>query len=139
MRANVYSRYDREVMVSKYSQKLARLYKAQVDLYKLIIEDAETSQIEAAVSRVATLSFELTQMPDIPETMKEWHERIMEKAFPKNAISGSPNSVARHRAAAATAAGAHRQPRKRACQADKPARRPAGQARPPAAAAVIVR
>ena len=36
MRANVYSRYDREVMVSKYSQKLARLYKAQVDLYKLI-------------------------------------------------------------------------------------------------------
>ncbi len=139
MRANVYSWYDREVMVSKYSQKLARLYKAQVDLYKLIIEDAETSQIEAAVSRVATLSFELTQMPGIPETMKEWHERIMEKAFPKNAISGSPNSVARHRAAAATAAEAHRQPRKRACQADKPARRPAGQARPPAAAAVVVR
>jgi len=50
MRANVYSRYDREVMVSKYSQKLARLYKAQVDLYKLIIEDAETSKIEAAVA-----------------------------------------------------------------------------------------
>ena len=137
MRANVYSRSDREVMVSKYSQKLARLYKAQVDLYKLIIEDAETSKIEAAVSRVATPSFELTQMPDIPETMKEWHERIMAKAFPKNAISGSPNSVARHQAA--TAAEAHSQPRKRACQADKPARRPAGQARPPAAAAILVR
>src|SRR5260370_8196073 len=77
-------------MGSKYSEKLARLYKAQVELYKLIIEDAETSKIEAAASRVAMLSFELTEMPDIPETVKEWHERIMEKAFPKNAISGSP-------------------------------------------------
>jgi len=95
MRANVYDRYGREVMVSKYSEKLARLYKAHVELYKLIIEDADTSNIEAAVSRVATLSFELTQMPDIPETVKEWHERIMEKAFPKNAISGSPNPAAR--------------------------------------------
>jgi hypothetical protein len=82
MRANVYDRYAREVMVSKYSETLARLYKAQVKLYKLIIEDAETSKIENAVSRVATPSFELTQMPDIPETVKEWHERIMEKAFP---------------------------------------------------------
>ena len=112
MRANGYDRYDRDVMVSKYSEKLARLHKAQVELYKLIIEDAETSKIEAAVSRVATLSFELAKMPDIPETVKEWHEQIMEKAFPKNAISGSPNSAARHRAAAATAAEAHRQRRK---------------------------
>jgi len=95
MRANVYDRYDREVMVSKYSEKLARLYKAQVELYGLIIEDAETSNIEAAVSRVATLSFELTEMPDIPETVKEWHERIMEKAFPKNTNSGSPEPAAR--------------------------------------------
>jgi antibiotic biosynthesis monooxygenase (ABM) superfamily enzyme len=94
MRANVYGRYDREVMVSKYSEQLARLYKAQVELYRLIIEDAETSKIETAVSRVATPSFELTEMPDIPETVKEWHERIMEKAFPGNALSGSPNSSA---------------------------------------------
>jgi hypothetical protein len=95
MRANVYGRSDRDVMVSMYSEKLARLYNAQVDLYKLIIEDAEASNIEAAVSRVATLSFELTEMPHIPETVKDWHERIMEKAFPKNAISGSPNSAER--------------------------------------------
>jgi iron only hydrogenase large subunit-like protein len=94
MRANVYDWYDRKGMVSKYSEKLARLYKAQVELYKLIIEDDETSKIEVAVSQVATLSFELTDMPDIPETVKEWHERIMEKTFPKNAISGSPNSTA---------------------------------------------
>jgi hypothetical protein len=103
VRANVYGRHDQEVMVSEYSEKLARLYQAQVDLYRLVIEDAETSKIEAAVSRVATLSFELTEMPDIPETVKEWHERIMERAFPKNAISGSPNSAARQRAAATTA------------------------------------
>jgi len=90
MRANVHGWYDREVMVSKHSERLARLYKAQVELHKLIIEDAETSKIEAAVSRVAMLSFGLTEMPHIPETVKERHERIMEKAFPKNAISGSP-------------------------------------------------
>jgi hypothetical protein len=94
MRANVYDWYDREVMVSKYSEKLARLYKAQVGLYKLIIEDAETGKIDAAVSRVAMLFFQLTEMPDIPETVKKWHERIIEKAFPKNAISGSPNCAA---------------------------------------------
>jgi hypothetical protein len=94
MRANVYGWYGRDVMVSKYSERLARLYKAQVELCKLIIEDVETSIIVAAVSRVATLSFELTEMPDIPETVKECHGRIVEKAFPKNAISGSPDSVA---------------------------------------------
>jgi antibiotic biosynthesis monooxygenase (ABM) superfamily enzyme len=105
MRANVYGWYDPEVMVSKYSEKLARLYKAQVELYKLIIGDAETSKIEAAVSRVAIPSFELTEMPDIPETVKEWHERIMEKAFPKNAISGSPNSAARGTAPPAAGSG----------------------------------
>src|SRR6266851_654610 len=105
MRANVYDWYDPEVMVSKYSEKLARLYKAQVELYKLIIEDAETSKIEAAVSQVATLSFELTEMPDIPETVKEWHERIMEKAFPKNAISGPPNCAARGTAPPAAGCG----------------------------------
>jgi hypothetical protein len=65
MRANAYGWYDPEVMVSKYSEKLARLYKAQVELYKLIIEDAETSKIEAAVSQVAALSFELTEMENI--------------------------------------------------------------------------
>src|SRR5260370_29123535 len=81
-------------MVRKYSEKLARLYKAQAELYKLIIGDAEASKIEAAVSRVAMPSFELTEMPDIPETVKEWHERIMEKSFPNNATSGSPNSAA---------------------------------------------
>jgi hypothetical protein len=110
MRANVYGRYDREVMVSKYSDKLARLYKAQVELYKLIIGDAETSKIEGAVSRVAILSFELTEMPDIPETVKEWHERIMEKAFPKNAISGSPNPAARGTAPPAAGSGVPRWP-----------------------------
>jgi hypothetical protein len=137
MRANVYGRYDRDLMVNKYSEKLARLYNAQVDLYKLIIEDAETSTIEAAISRIATLSSELTETPDIPETVKEWHERITEKAFPKKAISGSPNSAARGTAppaagsgvprsatnassprqikpTAAAVAKAHRQPRKRA-------------------------
>jgi hypothetical protein len=105
MRANVYGRYDRDVLVNKYSEKLARLYNAQVELYKLIIEDAETSKIQAAVSRVATLSSELTETPDIPETVREWHERITEKAFPKNAISGSPNSAAR--STAPSAAGGH--------------------------------
>jgi hypothetical protein len=105
MRANVYDWNDQEVMVSKYSEKLALLYKAQVELYKLIVEDAETSKIEAAVSRVAMLSFELTEMPDIPETVKEWHERVMEKAFPENAISGSPNSTARGAAPPADGSG----------------------------------
>jgi hypothetical protein len=105
MRANVYGRYDREVMVSKYSETLTRLYKAQAELYKLIIEDADTGKIEAAVSRIAMLSFELTEMPDIPETVKEWHERIMEKAFPKNAISGSPNPAARGTAPPAAGSG----------------------------------
>jgi hypothetical protein len=105
-------------MVNKYSQKLARLYKAHVELYKLIIEDAETSKIEAAVSRVATLSSEVTEMPHIPETVKEWHERIMEKAFPKNVISGSPNSAARGTAPPAAGSGVPGQmvtPRGAAC------------------------
>lgn len=93
MRANVYGRHERDVMVSKYSQRLARLYHAQVDLYKLIIEDAETGSIEAAVSRVAMLAAELTETPDIPETVKDWHERIMEKAFPRNAVSGRCNAA----------------------------------------------
>jgi hypothetical protein len=110
MRANVYDWYDREVMVSKYSEKLARLYKAQAELYKLIIEDAATSQIDAAVSRVAMLSFQLTEMPDIPETVKEWHERIMEKAFPNNAISGSPDCAARGTAPPAAGSGAPGRP-----------------------------
>ena len=110
MRANVYDRYGREVMVSKYSEKLARLHKAQVELYKLIIEDAATSKIDAAVSRVAMLSFQLTEMPDIPETVKEWHERIMEKAFPNNAISGSPDCAARGTAPPATGSGAPGRP-----------------------------
>jgi antibiotic biosynthesis monooxygenase (ABM) superfamily enzyme len=110
MRANVYDWNDREVMVRKYSDKLALLYRAQVELYKLIIEDAETSKIEAAVSRVATLSAELTEMPDIPETVKEWHERIMEKAFPKKAISGSPSCAARGTAPPAAGSGAPGRP-----------------------------
>ena len=139
MRANVYDRYDRDARVSRYSEKLAGLYKAQVDLYKLVIEDAETSKIEAAVSRVATLSFELTEMPDIPATVKEWHERIMEKAFPKNAVSGSPNSAAPYPAAAATAAEAHRQPRKRPARPATQHAAPQGRPSPPVAAAVIVR
>jgi hypothetical protein len=110
MRANVYGWYDREVMVSTYSEKLARLYKAQVELYKLIIEDAETSKIDAAVSQVAIRSFKLTEMPDIPETVKEWHERIMEKAFPKNAISGSSGSAVRGTAPPAAGSGAPGRP-----------------------------
>jgi hypothetical protein len=53
MRSNVYDWYGQEVMISKNSEKFARLYKAQVELHKLIIENAETSKIEAAVSQVA--------------------------------------------------------------------------------------